>query len=148
MGDIQEWFIEKGSGLLVSISSYHIPPRPGPNPINQAHLFHARQRFHLLWSRTWRGMDIAPNLSFFFSSGMDPEYSGSSVASPAASLGDRDEGEAAPASGRRRRKYHVQTSGRCTRRDGLQRHPHHAAGAHLRSMTARTRCTPTLLTRP
>ena len=96
-----------------------------------------------------RGMDIddfAPNLSFFFSNGMDP--STPVIGRVARRIWAGDEGKY----GQRRSwklKYHVQTSGRFAARpgDGVQRHPHHAAGAH-RITTTQQPPTPTFLTRP
>ena len=78
MADIQEWFIEHGvrNFYSVSISGYHIA-EAGANPISQL-AFTLANGFTYVESYLARGMDIddfAPNLSFFFSNGMDPEYS-------------------------------------------------------------------------
>lgn len=78
MGDIQEYFIEKNvrNFYSVSISGYHIA-EAGANPITQTALTLANGFTYVEYYLS-RGMDIndfAPNLSFFFSNGMDPEYS-------------------------------------------------------------------------
>jgi methylmalonyl-CoA mutase len=78
MGDIQEWFIENKvrNFYSVSISGYHIA-EAGANPLSQL-AFTLSNGFTYVESYLARGMDIndfAPNLSFFFSNGMDPEYS-------------------------------------------------------------------------
>src|SRR5437763_8858766 len=78
MGDIQEHFIENKvrNFYSVSISGYHIA-EAGANPISQL-AFTLANGFTYVESYLARGMDIddfAPNLSFFFSNGMDPEYS-------------------------------------------------------------------------
>ena len=95
MGDIQEWFIERGvrNFYSVSISGYHIA-EAGANPISQL-AFTLANGFTYVESYLARGMDIddfAPNLSFFFSNGMDPEYSRDRPRG-AAHLGDRDAGQ-------------------------------------------------------
>src|SRR2546421_10706111 len=78
MGDIQEYFIENQvrNFYSVSISGYHIA-EAGANPISQL-AFTLSNGFTYVESYLARGMEIddfAPNLSFFFSNGMDPEYS-------------------------------------------------------------------------
>jgi methylmalonyl-CoA mutase len=78
MGDIQQFFIDQRvrNFYSVSISGYHIA-EAGANPITQLALTLANG-FTLVEYYLSRGMDIdgfAPNLSFFFSNGMDPEYS-------------------------------------------------------------------------
>ncbi|HWJ08896.1 MAG TPA: methylmalonyl-CoA mutase family protein, partial [Nocardioides sp.] len=78
MADIQEWFIQQQvrNFYSVSISGYHIA-EAGANPISQL-AFTLANGFTYVESYLARGMDIddfAPNLSFFFSNGMDPEYS-------------------------------------------------------------------------
>lgn len=78
MGDIQESFIERGvrNYYSVSISGYHIA-EAGANPITQL-AFTLANGFTYVEYYLARGMDIdsfAPNLSFFFSNGLDPEYS-------------------------------------------------------------------------
>lgn len=78
MGDIQEYFIENNvrNFYSVSISGYHIA-EAGANPITQTALTLANGFTYVEYYLA-RGMDIndfAPSLSFFFSNGMDPEYS-------------------------------------------------------------------------
>jgi methylmalonyl-CoA mutase len=78
MGDVQEYFIQHKvrNFYSVSISGYHIA-EAGANPITQL-AFTLSNGFTYLEYYLSRGMnidDFAPNLSFFFSNGMDPEYS-------------------------------------------------------------------------
>ncbi len=78
MGDVQEYFIKKKirNFYSVSISGYHIA-EAGANPITQL-AFTLSNGFTYVEYYLSRGMnidDFAPNLSFFFSNGMDPEYS-------------------------------------------------------------------------
>lgn len=78
MGDVQQYFIEKNvrNFYSVSISGYHIA-EAGANPITQL-AFTLANGFTYVEYYVSRGMDInkfAPNLSFFFSNGIDPEYS-------------------------------------------------------------------------
>ena len=78
MGDVQEYFIENKvrNFYSVSISGYHIA-EAGANPITQL-AFTLANGFTYVEYYLSRGMNIdefAPNLSFFFSNGMDPEYS-------------------------------------------------------------------------
>src|SRR5690606_34652494 len=78
MADIQEWFIRNQvrNFYSVSISGYHIA-EAGANPISQL-AFTLANGFTYVEAYLARGMDVddfAPNLSFFFSNGMDPEYS-------------------------------------------------------------------------
>lgn len=78
MGDIQEYFIENNvrNFYSVSISGYHIA-EAGANPITQL-AFTLANGFTFVEYYASRGMDVnkfAPNLSFFFSNGIDPEYS-------------------------------------------------------------------------
>ena len=77
MGDIQQYFIENGvrNFYSVSISGYHIA-EAGANPISQT-AFTLANGFTFVEYYLSRGMkidDFAPNLSFFFSNGLDPEY--------------------------------------------------------------------------
>src|SRR5260221_1932967 len=77
MGDIQEYFIghDVRNFYSVSISGYHIA-EVGANPISQL-AFTLANGFTFVEAYLARGMkidDFAPNLSFFFSYGMDPEY--------------------------------------------------------------------------
>ncbi|HET9340155.1 MAG TPA: methylmalonyl-CoA mutase family protein, partial [Casimicrobiaceae bacterium] len=78
MGDIQEYFVHHDvrNFYSVSISGYHIA-EAGANPISQL-AFTLSNGFTFVEAYLARGMhidDFAPNLSFFFSNGMDPEYS-------------------------------------------------------------------------
>lgn len=114
MADIQEWFITHGvrNFYSVSISGYHIA-EAGANPISQL-AFTLANGFTYVESYLARGMDIddfAPNLSFFFSNGMDPEYSViGRVARRIWAVTMRDKYGANERS--QKLKYHVQTSGR------------------------------------
>jgi len=77
MGDVQQYFIENNvrNYYSISISGYHIA-EAGANPISQL-AFTLSNGFTIVEYYLARGMDIndfAPNLSFFFSNGMDPEY--------------------------------------------------------------------------
>jgi methylmalonyl-CoA mutase len=114
MADIQEWFVEHQvrNFYSVSISGYHIA-EAGANPISQL-AFTLANGFTYVEAYLARGMavdDFAPNLSFFFSNGMDPEYTViGRVARRIWALAMRDRYHA---NGRSQRlKYHVQTSGR------------------------------------
>jgi methylmalonyl-CoA mutase len=114
MADIQEWFIEHGvrNFYSVSISGYHIA-EAGANPISQL-AFTLANGFTYVEAYLARGMkidDFAPNLSFFFSNGMDPEYSViGRVARRIWAIAMRDKYGANERS--QKLKYHVQTSGR------------------------------------
>ena len=77
MGDVQQYFIDQSVRNFnsVSISGYHIA-EAGANPISQL-AFTLANGFTFVEYYLSRGMDInafAPNLSFFFSNGVDPEY--------------------------------------------------------------------------
>jgi methylmalonyl-CoA mutase len=114
MADIQEWFIEKKvrNFYSVSISGYHIA-EAGANPISQL-AFTLANGFTYVESYLARGMavdDFAPNLSFFFSNGMDPEYSVlGRVARRIWAIAMKERYGAGERS--QKLKYHVQTSGR------------------------------------
>ncbi|MBA2955495.1 methylmalonyl-CoA mutase [Nocardioides sp. MAH-18] len=114
MADIQEWFIQQGvrNFYSVSISGYHIA-EAGANPISQL-AFTLANGFTYVESYLARGMDIddfAPNLSFFFSNGMDPEYSViGRVARRIWAVAMKEKYGANERS--QKLKYHVQTSGR------------------------------------
>ena len=114
MADIQEWFIENRvrNFYSVSISGYHIA-EAGANPISQL-AFTLANGFTYVEAYLARGMDIdefAPNLSFFFSNGMDAEYSViGRVARRIWAVAMRDRYGANERS--QKLKYHVQTSGR------------------------------------
>ena len=135
MGDIQEYFIEHEvrNFYSVSISGYHIA-EAGANPISQL-AFTLANGFTFVEAYLARGMkidDFAPNLSFFFSYGMDPEYAVlGRVARRIWAVAMRDRYGANERS--QKLKFHSQTSGPLAARAGdrVQRHPHHAAGADL-----------------
>jgi methylmalonyl-CoA mutase len=114
MADIAEWFVEHRvrNFYSVSISGYHIA-EAGANPISQL-AFTLANGFTYVEAYLARGMDIddfAPNLSFFFSNGMDPEYTVlGRVARRIWAVAMRDRYGADERS--QKLKYHVQTSGR------------------------------------
>jgi methylmalonyl-CoA mutase len=114
MADVQEWFVEKQvrNFYSVSISGYHIA-EAGANPITQL-AFTLANGLTYVEAYLARGMDVddfAPNLSFFFSHGMDPEYSVlGRVARRIWAIAMRDRYGANERS--QKLKYHVQTSGR------------------------------------
>ncbi|WP_448624334.1 fused isobutyryl-CoA mutase/GTPase IcmF [Geodermatophilus sp. URMC 64] len=114
MGDIQQWFIDHQvrNFYSVSISGYHIA-EAGANPISQL-AFTLANGFTYVESYLARGMDIddfAPNLSFFFSNGMDAEYSViGRVARRIWAVAMKEKYGAGERS--QKLKYHVQTSGR------------------------------------
>ncbi|MDC8760882.1 fused isobutyryl-CoA mutase/GTPase IcmF [Janthinobacterium fluminis] len=114
MGDIQEYFVhhEVRNFYSVSISGYHIA-EAGANPISQL-AFTLSNGFTFVEAYLARGMhidDFAPNLSFFFSNGMDPEYTVlGRVARRLWAIAMRDKYGANDRS--QKLKYHVQTSGR------------------------------------
>ena len=114
MGDIQQSFIDWNvrNFYSVSISGYHIA-EAGANPITQL-AFTLANGFTYVEYYLSRGMDIddfAPNLSFFFSNGMDPEYSViGRVARRIWSVAMREKYGANARS--QKLKYHIQTSGR------------------------------------
>ncbi len=114
MADIQQWFIEQNvrNFYSVSISGYHIA-EAGANPISQL-AFTLANGFTYVESYLARGMDIddfAPNLSFFFSNGMDPEYTVMGrVARRIWAVAMRERYGANERS--QKLKYHIQTSGR------------------------------------
>ncbi len=114
MGDVQEYFIEKQvrNFYSVSISGYHIA-EAGANPITQL-AFTLANGFTYVEYYLSRGMDInkfGPNLSFFFSNGLDPEYSViGRVARKIWSKALKHKYGANPRA--QMLKYHIQTSGR------------------------------------
>ena len=114
MGDIQDYFVRHKvrNFYSVSISGYHIA-EAGANPISQL-AFTLANGFTFVEAYLARGMhidDFAPNLSFFFSNGMDPEYSVlGRVARRIWAVAMRDKYGANERS--QKLKYHVQTSGR------------------------------------
>lgn len=114
MGDIQAYFVhhQVRNFYSVSISGYHIA-EAGANPISQL-AFTLANGFTYVETYLARGMhvdDFAPNLSFFFSNGMDPEYSVlGRVARRIWAVTMRDKYGANERS--QKLKYHIQTSGR------------------------------------
>ncbi len=114
MGDVQEYFVanEVRNFYSVSISGYHIA-EAGANPISQL-AFTLANGFTIVEYYLARGMEIdsfAPNLSFFFSNGMDPEYA--VIGRVARRIWARAMRERYGAGERSQMlKYHVQTSGR------------------------------------
>ena len=114
MGDVQQYFIDHNvrNYYSISISGYHIA-EAGANPISQL-AFTLANGFTIVEYYLARGMaidDFAPNLSFFFSNGMDPEYAViGRVARRIWARAMRERYGARPRS--QMLKYHVQTSGR------------------------------------
>ncbi len=114
MGDMQQFFIDNKvrNYYSISISGYHIA-EAGANPISQL-AFTLSNGFTIVEYYLARGMsidDFAPNLSFFFSNGMDPEYS--VIGRVARRIWARAMRERYGAGARSQMlKYHVQTSGR------------------------------------
>jgi len=114
MGDIQEYFVhhQVRNFYSVSISGYHIA-EAGANPISQL-AFTLSNGFTFVEAYLARGMhidDFAANLSFFFSNGMDPEYTVlGRVARRIWAVAMRDKYGANERS--QKLKYHIQTSGR------------------------------------
>ncbi|MDA7803060.1 methylmalonyl-CoA mutase family protein [Crocinitomix sp.] len=114
MGDVQEYFIDNAvrNFYSVSISGYHIA-EAGANPITQLALTLANGFTYVEYYLS-RGMDInkfGPNLSFFFSNGIDPEYAViGRVARKIWSKALKNKYKANPRA--QMLKYHIQTSGR------------------------------------
>ena len=114
MGDIQEYFVRNNvrNFYSVSISGYHIA-EAGANPISQL-AFTLANGFTYVEAYLARGMqidDFAPNLSFFFSNGMDPEYAViGRVARRIWAIAMQHRYGANERS--QKLKYHIQTSGR------------------------------------
>ena len=114
MGDVQEYFIENNvrNFYSVSISGYHIA-EAGANPISQL-AFTLANGFTYVEYYLSRGMDInkfGPNLSFFFSNGVDPEYAViGRVARKIWAKALKNKYGANPRA--QMLKYHIQTSGR------------------------------------
>jgi len=114
MGDVQEYFIDKGvrNFYSVSISGYHIA-EAGSNPISQL-AFTLANGFTYVEYYLSRGMDIdkfGPNLSFFFSNGIDPEYA--VIGRVARRIWAKALAKKYGANKRAQMlKYHIQTSGR------------------------------------
>jgi isobutyryl-CoA mutase len=122
MGDVQQYFIdhEVRNFYSVSISGYHIA-EAGANPISQL-AFTLSNGFTIVEYYLARGMkidDFAPNLSFFFSNGMDPEYA--VIGRVARRIWARAMSELYSAGPRSQMlKYHVQTSGRSLHAQEIQ----------------------------
>jgi methylmalonyl-CoA mutase len=122
MGDIQQYFVDNGvrNFYSVSISGYHIA-EAGANPISQL-AFTLSNGFTIVEYYLARGMkvdDFAPNLSFFFSNGMDPEYT--VIGRVARRIWARAMRERYGASSRSQMmKYHIQTSGRSLHAQEIQ----------------------------
>jgi len=122
MGDIQQYFIdnEVRNFYSVSISGYHIA-EAGANPITQL-AFTLANGFTFVETYLARGMhidDFAANLSFFFSNGMDPEYTViGRVARRIWAIAMREKYGANKKS--QKLKYHIQTSGRSLHAQEMQ----------------------------
>ena len=122
MGDIAEYFVHHGvrNFYSVSISGYHIA-EAGANPISQL-AFTLSNGFTLVEAYLARGMhidDFAPNLSFFFSNGMDPEYTVMGrVARRIWAVTMKEKYGANERS--QKLKYHIQTSGRSLHAQEIQ----------------------------
>ena len=114
MGDVQQYFIDKSvrNFYSVSISGYHIA-EAGANPITQL-AFTLANGFTYVEYYLSRGMninDFAPNLSFFFSNGIDPEYA--VIGRVARRIWAKAMKNKYHANARSQMlKYHIQTSGR------------------------------------
>jgi methylmalonyl-CoA mutase len=122
MGDVQQSFVDRmvRNFYSVSISGYHIA-EAGANPISQL-AFTLSNGFTIVEYYLARGMkidDFAPNLSFFFSNGMDPEYT--VIGRVARRIWARAMKERYGASSRSQMmKYHIQTSGRSLHAQEIQ----------------------------
>jgi len=122
MGDIAEYFVHNRvrNFYSVSISGYHIA-EAGANPISQL-AFTLSNGFTFVEAYLARGMrvdDFAPNLSFFFSNGMDPEYTVMGrVARRIWAVAMREKYGANERS--QKLKYHIQTSGRSLHAQEIQ----------------------------
>jgi methylmalonyl-CoA mutase len=122
MGDIQQYFVDRKvrNFYSVSISGYHIA-EAGANPISQL-AFTLSNGLTIVEYYLARGMkidDFAPNLSFFFSNGMDPEYT--VIGRVARRIWARAMRERYGANERSQMmKYHIQTSGRSLHAQEIQ----------------------------
>ncbi len=140
MGDIQQYFIENKvrNYYSVSISGYHIA-EAGANPISQL-AFTLANGFTFVEYYLSRGMDIdgfAPNLSYFFSNGLDPEYSViGRVARRIWAVAMREKYGANGRSQKAQVPYPDLGPLAARPGDAVQRYPHHAPGAdgHLRQL--------------
>jgi methylmalonyl-CoA mutase len=150
MGDIAQYFVHHNvrNFYSVSISGYHIA-EAGANPISQL-AFTLSNGFTLVEAYLARGMhidDFAPNLSFFFSNGMDPEYTVMGrVARRIWAVAMKEKYGANERS--QKLKYHIQTSGRSLHAQEIQFNDIRTTlQALIASTTTATRCTPTPSTR-
>jgi len=122
MGDVAQYFVEHQvrNFYSVSISGYHIA-EAGANPISQL-AFTLSNGFTFVEAYLARGMhidDFAPNLSFFFSNGMDPEYTVMGrVARRIWAVAMKEKYGANERS--QKLKYHIQTSGRSLHAQEIQ----------------------------
>ncbi len=122
MGDVQQYFIDENvrNFYSVSISGYHIA-EAGANPITQL-AFTLANGFTYVEYYLARGMkidELAPNLSFFFSNGLDPEYS--VMGRVSRRIWSRTMKERYGADERSQMfKYHIQTSGRSLHSQEIQ----------------------------
>jgi isobutyryl-CoA mutase len=122
MGDVQQYFIDQRvrNFYSVSISGYHIA-EAGANPVSQL-AFTLANGFTIVEYYLARGMhidDFAPNLSFFFSNGMDPEYA--VIGRVARRIWARAMKRLYGAGPRSQMlKYHIQTSGRSLHAQEMQ----------------------------
>ena len=122
MGDIQQYFVDNSvrNFYSISISGYHIA-EAGANPISQL-AFTLSNGLTIVEYYLARGMNIdefAPNLSFFFSNGMDPEYT--VIGRVARRIWARALRERYGANSRSQMlKYHIQTSGRSLHAQEIQ----------------------------
>ena len=122
MGDIAEYFVHHNvrNFYSVSISGYHIA-EAGANPISQL-AFTLSNGFTLVEAYLARGMhidDFAPNLSYFFSNGMDPEYTVMGrLARRVWAVAMKEKSGANERS--QKLKYHIQTSGRSLHAQEIQ----------------------------
>jgi len=132
MGDVQQFFVDNDvrNFYSVSISGYHIAEAGRTRSASSPSRSRTASRSSSTTSRAgWRSTDFAPNLSFFFSNGMDPEYGDRPGRPP--DLGARD--------ARALRREPAQPDAQVPHPDlgpqparpgdPVQRHPHHAAGA-------------------
>ena len=135
MADIQEWFIEQKVRNFYSVSISGLPHRRGRGEPDQPARVHPRQRLHLRRGlpRARHGRSTTSRRTCRSSSPTAWTPSTPCIGRVARRIWAVAMKEKYGANERSQKlKYHVQTSGRSPARagDGLQRHPHHAAGAH------------------
>ena len=152
MGDIQEYFIEHQRAQLLLGVHQRLPHRRGRAPTRSPSWPSRWPTASPTWSTTcraaWPSTTSRPTSRFFFSNGMDAEYTViGRVARRIWAVAMRDLYGADERS--QKLKYHIQTSGRSLHAQeiGLQRHPHHAAGAARLLRQLQLACTPTPTTR-